>query len=162
LSIILDSSDLKWAHVNIASVLNGRSVYEEALSHSREATGLDSSNAVAFAEEAIALLGLRRFQESINASGQAIRWSDGKYSYMHFTLGLAYFELENWEFAMQSFEKAAQLNLKDGAAAYNVALCMVRLGYFGDAARWFEEVLRRNPNHPQKQEIRDKVQRLRR
>ena len=153
---------LTQAHVEIASVLNQRGVYQEALSHAREASVLDSSSAWAFDAQAEALLGLRRFQEAINASNQAIRLSDGKYSTMHFKLGSAYFEVENWEFARQSFEKAAKLDLKDDAAPYNIALCFVRLGYQGDAVRWYEEVLRRNPNHSQKQEILARIQLLRR
>jgi tetratricopeptide (TPR) repeat protein len=153
---------LAQAHISIANVLNERGVYLEALSHSREASVLDDSDAWAFDAQAEALLGLRRFQEAINASNQAIRLSDGKFSYMHFKLGSAYFEVENWEFARQSFEKAAQLNLQDDAAPYNVALCLVRLGYQNDAVRWYEEVLRRNPSHPQKQEILNRIQLLRR
>ncbi len=150
------------AHRQIASVLNQRGVYQDALSHAREASVLDSSSAWAFDAQAEALLKLRRFQEAINASNQAIRLSDGKYSSMHFKLGSAYFEAENWEFARQSYEKSAQLEPKDDAAAYNVALCFVRLGYRGDAARWYEEVLRRNPNHGEKQEILNRIQLLRR
>jgi tetratricopeptide (TPR) repeat protein len=150
------------AHREIANVLNRRGVYQEALSHAKESSVLAPSSAWAFQAQAEALVGLRRFQEAINASNQAIRLSDGKYGTMHFVLGSAYFDLENWEFARQSFEKAAQLEPKDDAAPYNVALCLARLHYYGDAANWYEEVLRRNPNHPQKQDILNKIQVLRR
>jgi hypothetical protein len=44
--------------------------------------------------------------------------------------------------------------MKDDAAPYNVALCLVRLGFYRDAAQWFEEVLRRNPNHRRKPALR--------
>jgi tetratricopeptide (TPR) repeat protein len=153
---------LSFAHIEIASVLNQRGVYQEALNSAREASVLDPSNAWAFDAQAEALLGLRRFQEAMNASNQAIRLSDGKYSYMHFKLGSAYFELGNYEFARQSYEKAAELNPSDDAAPYNVALCFARLGFNHDAARWYAEVLRRNPNHPEKQEILNRIQVLRR
>ena len=43
------------AHRQIADVLNERGVYEEALSHAKEATVLDSSNAWGFASLADAL-----------------------------------------------------------------------------------------------------------
>lgn len=155
-------SRLSQAHSDIARVLNDRGVYPEALSHAREATALSSSDPWAFDTQAGALLGLRRFQEAINASNQAIRLSDGKYSSMHFKLGSAYFEVENWEFARQSFEKAAQLNPKDSAAPYNIALCMIRLGFYRDAANWYEEVLRRDPNHRSREEILSRIQFLRR
>ncbi len=48
---------------------------------------------------------------------------------------------------------AAQLNPKDSAAAYNVALSLQRLRFFRDAANWFEEVLRRNLSHPDRREL---------
>ena len=149
------------AHGIIASVLNGRGVYEEALSHAREAVVIDPNNAFHQHTLAESFSGLRRFQEAINAAKQAIRLSDGKYGWMHFTLGYAYFESENWQAARQSYEKAAELNPKDDSAAYNLALCLVKLGYYRDAALWFEEVLRRNPDHPKKQEILNRIQALR-
>lgn len=155
-------SHLAQAHSNISGVLNDRGVYLEALSHAREATALNPSDPWAFDSQARALLGLRRFQEAINASNQAIRLSDGKYSTMHFKLGSAYFDVENWEFAKQSFETAARLSPKDSAAPFNVALCMVRLGFYADAAKWYQEVLRRDPNHPDRQDILSRIQTLRR
>jgi tetratricopeptide (TPR) repeat protein len=154
-------TNLEAAHYVIAITLNSRGVYQEALSHAREAIAINSSSAWNYDAQATALLGLRRFQEAVTASTQAIRLSDGKWPSMHFHLGNAYFELENWEFARQSFEKAAQMDQKDDAAAYNVALCYVNLKYYNDAANWYEEVLRRNPNHPQKQEIVRRIDILR-
>ncbi len=56
-----------------------------------------------------------------------------KYGWMHFNLGSAYFSQENWNFASQSFEKAAEQTPTEPAAAYNVAICDQRLGHFGDA-----------------------------
>jgi tetratricopeptide (TPR) repeat protein len=145
------------AHRQIADVLNKRGVYEEALSHAKEATDLDSSNPWGYAILADALYGLRRFQETINAAKQAIRLSDGKYASMHFRLGNAYFDTENWEFARQSFEKAAELEPKDPAAPYNVALCFQHLGLYIDAAHWFEEVLRRDPSRSDRDELLNKI-----
>jgi tetratricopeptide (TPR) repeat protein len=154
--------ELEWAHLSIAGVLNERGVYEEALSHSREAIALDSSDAFAYGNMADALYGLHRYQETINAAKQAIRLSDGKYAGMHFRLGAAYFETENWQFAKDSFEKAAQLEPKDDAAAYNVAVSLGRMGFYKDAASWYEEVLRRNPNHKDRDEITRTIQNFRR
>jgi S1-C subfamily serine protease/Flp pilus assembly protein TadD len=150
----------KWlatAHNLISDILNKRGVYAEALSHAKEAVDLDSSNAWHFQDEAEALFGLRRFQEAINASNQAIRLSDGKYASMHFRLGTSYFELENWEFAKQSFEKAAQLDPTDAASAFNAALCFRRLGYTIDAANWFEEVLRRDPKYKDRAYVESQI-----
>jgi tetratricopeptide (TPR) repeat protein len=153
---------LAGAHQSLASTLNDRGVYSEALSHAKEATTLDPSNAWAFSTEADALNYLQRFNEAINASKEAIRLSDGKFSSMHFTLGTSYFKTENWELARQSFQKAAELNPKDDAAAYNVAVCYARLGYYNDAAHWYEEALRRNPSRDDKDELRHRIEILRR
>jgi len=152
---------LAMAHDEIATVLNQRGVYEEALSHAREAASLAPESAFYEYTLAESFRGLRRFQEAINASKQAIRLSDGKFSAMHFSLGAAYFDIENWQAARQSFEKAAELDPKDDAAAYNVALCLVRLAFYLDAANWYEEVLRRNPNHAKKQDILNSIRALR-
>jgi tetratricopeptide (TPR) repeat protein len=150
------------AHVSIASTLNDRGVYSEALSQAKEATVLDPSNAFGFASEADALNHLQRFNEAISASKEALRLSDGKYSFMHCTLGTSYFQMENWQIEEQSFQKAADLEPKDDAAPYNVAICYVHLGYFSDAAHWYEEVLRRNPQRADRDELRQRIQALRR
>jgi tetratricopeptide (TPR) repeat protein len=114
-----------------------------------------------YALQADALFGLRRFQECIQAAKQAIRWSDGKYARMHFRLGLAYFETENWEMSRQSFQKAAEMDTRDPAAAHNLALCMARLGFYRDAAKWYEEALRRDPKHPDREDILREIAALR-
>lgn len=153
---------LSRAHGAISSVLNDRGVYEEALSHAKEATALDSEYAFAYDQQAVALSGLHRNQEAINAAKQAIRLSDGKYGLMHFHLGQAYFETENWQFAKDSYEKAAALMPTSDASAYNVALCLRHLGFYVDAAHWYEEVLRRNPDRTDKQDILNLISTLRR
>jgi tetratricopeptide (TPR) repeat protein len=70
--------------------------------------------------------------------------------------------MENWQLAEQSFQKAADLEPKDDAAPYNVAICYVHLGYFSDAAHWYEEVVRRNPQRADRDELRQRIQALRR
>ncbi len=121
---------LSFAHMQIADVLNQRGVYEEALSHAKESNVLAPEGAWSYDSQAVALIGLRRFQEAINSAKQAIRLSDGKYGQMHFRLGYAYFETENWQFAKQSYEKAAELMPTEEASAYNVALCNQRMGLY--------------------------------
>jgi tetratricopeptide (TPR) repeat protein len=155
-------TDLANAHESIAMQLNQRGVYTEALTHAKEATTLNASDAFAFNAEADALNHLQRFNEAINAAKEALRLSDGKYGFMHFTLGSAYFGTENWELSKQSFEKAAELDPTDDAAAYNVAICSARMGYYNDAAHWYEEVLRRNPKRDDKDELRRRIDMLRR
>jgi tetratricopeptide (TPR) repeat protein len=113
-------------------------------------------------QQAVALLGLHRNQEAINAAKQAIRLSDGKYGLMHFHLGYAYFETENWQFAQGSFEKAAELMPNSDDSAYNVAVTLGRLGLYRDSAHWYEETLRRNPNRTDKQDLLNLISTLRR
>jgi tetratricopeptide (TPR) repeat protein len=153
--------DLELAHETIATILNGRGVYTEALSHAKEAAAINSSNAWAYYDMAQALRGLGRSREAISAAQQAIKYSDGKYGYMHFLLGNAYFDGEDWRNAEQSFRKAAELEPKDADAAYNVALCLLKQGYYGDAASWYEEVLRRNPQYKERADILERIRVLR-
>jgi tetratricopeptide (TPR) repeat protein len=155
-------SNLGWAHASIASTLNARGVYSEALSHAKEATTLDPSNPWAFLTEADTLNNLQRFNEAINAAKEAIRLSDGKYPTMHFTLGTSYFNTENWQLARQSYEKAAELDTADDPSAYNVAVCYARLGYYNDAAHWYEEALRRNPKRDDRDDLKHRIDVLRR
>ncbi len=149
------------AHREIADVLNKRGVYSEGLAHARESISLQPNEPWAYDSMAAALIGLRRFQESISPAQQAIRLTDGKYSYMHFRLGSAYFELENWEFARQSFQKASELDVADGASTYNVGLCLVRLHFYVDAIKWYQEYLRRRPTASDRAEVEQLIQKLR-
>jgi tetratricopeptide (TPR) repeat protein len=146
------------SHRYIADILSDRGVYDQALKHARESIALDSTDPWAFFEQADALFYLRRYQECANSAKQAIRLSDGKFADMHFRLGSAYFEMEEWQSARQAFEKAAELNVQSSAAAYNVALCFARLSYYSDAAKWYEEVLRREPNHKDRQDILRRIE----
>jgi len=145
------------AHREIATVLNARGVYTEALNHAKEATVLSPTDSFSYDDMAEALIGLRRFDEAVNAAQQAIRLSDGRYGWMHFHLGAAYFSLENWNFAVQSYEKAAELNPEEPAAAYNTALCHARLRHWSDAVRWYREYLKRNPNADDKTQVLETI-----
>jgi S1-C subfamily serine protease/tetratricopeptide (TPR) repeat protein len=59
---------LALAHREVADVLSKRGVYEESLSHAKESTVLTPEEPWAYDSEAVALIGLRRFQEAINAA----------------------------------------------------------------------------------------------
>ena len=50
---------------------------------------------------------------------------------------------------------------KDDVAAYNVGVCLERLRFFNDAAKWYEETLRRNPNRTNASDLRRRIVSLR-
>jgi tetratricopeptide (TPR) repeat protein len=154
-------SSLAYAHRILAAILSRRGVYEEALSHARQSIAIDPSDAWAYHFMSVALSSLKRHDEAISASTNALRLSDGQYALMHFALGSAYFEKKDWAQAAQAFEKAAQLNPADDDAAYNVAAALYNNGFRRESVRWWEEVLKRNPSHPDKTTILDNIRKIR-
>ena len=103
---------------------------------------------------------LQRYNEAVSTGKEAIRLTDGKYAYMHFRLGSAYFELEQWKSAEDSFERAWSQDQKSDSAAYNVALCLQNQGYSSDSALWYRKVLKINPNREDRDVIARKIQSL--
>ena len=144
---------LSKAYSVMSSILFGRGVYDQAVSYAKQALALSPDEASAHYNLSLSLNALGRNLEAVSAAESAIRLTDGRYSAMHFALGAAHFDLENWDRASLAFQKAAELDPKDPAAPYNAALCFIRQGFRHDAAKWFEEVLRRQPNHPDKEGI---------
>lgn len=150
------------AHQRISIILSSRHVYQDALSHAREAVALDPEEAANQLGVARALNGLKRYLEARDASRRAVSLSDGRFSSMHFELGYALFALEDFEAALASFEKAAELDEDDDVAPYNIALCNLRLQRKMEAARWLDETLRRRPAHPRRAELLEMIADLRR
>jgi tetratricopeptide (TPR) repeat protein len=148
------------AHQVIADIFNSRSLFDEAAKHARESVALNPDDGWAHYQLGRALIELQRPLEAVTSLKQANKLTDGKYYDFHFALGSAYFKLEEWELARQSFEQSAQLAPKDTASAYNVALCYGRQRFWYDSARWYKEVLRRDPNHPDKAQIQRKIELL--
>ena len=145
------------AHRLLASSLIGRGVYDEAIAHAKNAIAIANDDAWAYHYLAAAYDVLGRDSEAVQAAKTAIRLSDGRWSVMHSTLGSAYFDIENWPLARAAYAKAAELNPSDTASAYNVAMCYINEGYTRDAAAWLEEVLRRHPQHPERDEIQKMI-----
>ena len=135
------------SHRIIAAILNERGVYEQALSHARQAISLGQSDASAYHQLAKALNNLRRFTEGISASRNAIRLSDGKWPEMHFELGDAYFELDQWPEANRAYEKAAELDPQDPVSAFNAGASAYNDRSYDVALRWYREAQRRDPKY---------------
>jgi S1-C subfamily serine protease/Tfp pilus assembly protein PilF len=148
------------AHQRIARVLNKRGVFEEALTHARAAKSLLPNDASTLTLESAALLGLNRGHEAIAAAKEAVRLSDGGDAEMHYYLGRAYYEQSRWSLAMQSFERAAELDPKHARAALGTASCLEQMGHAPEAARWYEEALRRNPAQKGREDILERIRRL--
>jgi S1-C subfamily serine protease/Flp pilus assembly protein TadD len=141
------------AYSVMSSILFRRGVYEQSISYAKQALALSPEDSVAYHNLSRSLRAVGRSAEAAAAAEAAIRLSDGRWSDMHFALGAAYFDLENWNRAALAFEKAAELDPQDSAAAFNAGLSMQRQGFSLDAAKWYKEALRRNPSHPDKDQI---------
>ncbi len=135
------------AHRIIATMLNERGVYDDALSHAKQAIALSNLDASAYHQLAKALNNLGRFTEGVSASRNAIRLSDGKWAEMHFELGHAHFELEQWPEAIRGYEKAAERDPKDPVAALNAGAAAYNDRSYELALRWYREVQRRDPRY---------------
>lgn len=140
--------DAALATVNtaLANTLNTRGVYSEALNYAREAVSIAPNSAEAFDALGDATFNLQRYKETVTAEQEAIRLSDGKYGYMHFRLGTAYFALEEWAPAEREFEIVANKNTDDYVSAYNAGLSLGRQGYYSDEAKWLKIALARHPS----------------
>jgi tetratricopeptide (TPR) repeat protein len=145
---------------DLAFALNVRGVYTEAMNYAREATKLAPDDPSAFDALGDAYYFLQRYNEAVAVEKEAIRLSDGKYGNMHFRLGTAYFELEQWKSAEDSFQNAFRQDPKLENAAYNIALCLQHEGYKVDAAQWYRKVLKINPNREDKADILKKIEAL--
>lgn len=144
---------IQLAHRLMAEILKNRNVFDQAEIHARQAIQLQPEDAFAYLYLAASLEGQQRPSEAVVAARAAVRLSDGKYSSMHFALGSALFDLKQYTEAAQAFQKAAELSPNESGSTYNVALCYYNLKFYKDAVRWYRETLRRNPNHPDKDEI---------
>lgn len=154
-------ASLGTANRAIATILLRRGVNDQAVVHARQAIALKPQDWLAYYVLASALNKLQRHGEAVQAAQTALRLSDGSSTLVHSELGGAYFDMEQWEQARVAFAKVAELDPTDDSAAYNVALCLTKLGFFRDAAIWYEETLRRSPSHPSKAEILSRIQKLR-
>jgi len=153
--------DVSFAFRLIADILISRGLFEDGLKSAEEAFSLDGTNWSAQTSRGMAFSGLSRFQEAVDALQISLKLSDGAFASTHFALGNAYYSLKQWDRARQNFERAANLDTNDDAAAYNVALSCANLGEHIASAKWYKEVLRRAPNHSEKQEIERKIAAIR-
>lgn len=151
------TAEVAEAHSDMSEVFSQRGLYSEALDEAQQASSLEPTDAWYFDDMAQALIGLQRYTEAVSAAQSALRLSDGKFAKMHFTLGSAYFQLKNWKLAESSFERAAHLDAKEPASAYNTALCFQDMSDYSDAVTWYREYLRRAPSAKDKQQVAARI-----
>ena len=154
--------DAAWAHRLLSIFLRDRGVTDQAISHAKQAIAISPDDGTAFGLLAAALNAAERWSEAETAARSAIRLEDGGKGFNHFRLGIALFNQNRWSEARTSFEQSAKMDPKDAGSTYNIALCLVRLGFRSDAAKWYEETLRREPNRQDAAEIRRLIAEIRR
>jgi tetratricopeptide (TPR) repeat protein len=146
----------------ISLILVERGVYDQAIAHAKQAIAIDPTDGWAYYALAQGLRSLGRFDEAVAAAKNALRVTDGKHAVMHFALGSAYFGSEDWPHAASAYKKAAELDPADATAAYNTAAALYNEKSYSESLGWWEEVLRRNPKHPDRAHILRTIQEIRR
>lgn len=144
---------LSRAHYDVSEALFERGVNDEAISHARSSISLVPANAWAHSILSKALNQKGSFAEAVASAKEALRLSDGKYSSMHFALGSAYFNLEDWRQARESFSKAYELDPKEPAALYNLALAYARDSFFSQAATLLQQLQREHAAYAAKKDV---------
>jgi tetratricopeptide (TPR) repeat protein len=139
-------------HLAMASVLNDRGAYTEALSHSQDGIALYPKETNLLYEEARALEKLGRTQECIATAQRAVATTNVQNAQYELQLGICYFDAFNWGAAAASFREAAK-NSADATAAYRLALSLKKQGNTTEATAWFQEALRRRPDEHLRAEI---------
>ena len=137
----------------MASVLDGRGVYQPALEYIKESVAADPEDPFALDTEAKIFADLERNSECIAAAKSAVSVSDGKYPWMNFRLGYCYFAMEDYSRAASAFRLAAEGDKNDAVSAFNLGLSLSRQGFETDANHWFREALGRRPDD----ELRAKI-----
>lgn len=143
---------------SMADVLDTRGVYQQGLDYVRASLALAPDNPFSLDVEARTFENLEKYPECISAAQAAINASDGKYGFMHFRLGMCYFDSEDWSQAVDSFRLAADADKSDAVSAFNLGLSLQRQGFSADAQQWFREALRRNPDTETRQKITTALQ----
>lgn len=150
-------------HTDLAQVLQERGVPDQALVHTQQALALLDAEkdrvwlGAVFKVRASALLALDRPSESLAASKEALRLTDGIDEAVHFTAGAAAFKLRDFTAAERYFRKASELEPDDAASVFNVALCLENQGFRGDAAVWFRRYLKLEPDAEKRRRVERKL-----
>jgi tetratricopeptide (TPR) repeat protein len=160
-SVADSEKNVAHAHQTISLILVDRGVYDEAISHARQAVAIDPADGWAYYALARALRSLNRYHEAIAAGKNALRLADGRHAVMHAALGSAYFGLQDWSQAASAYRKAAEMDPDDADAAFNAAAALYNEKSFRESLRWWEEVLRRDPEYPDRAYVQQTIQELR-
>jgi tetratricopeptide (TPR) repeat protein len=162
-AVTKDSDEgVAYAHRAMSLILVNRGVYDEAISHAKQAIAIDAKDGWAYYSLARSLRSLNRDDEAIAAAKHALRVTDGKHAIMHSVLGAAYFGSGHWPQAASAYRKAAEMEPTDAGAAYNVAAALYNEKSYRESLPWWEEVLRRDPKYPERTHVLETIQEIRR
>ena len=87
----------------------------------------------------------RRLPEAVTAYRAATQ-ADPGYFEAHYNLGLAAFEVGNWNLSLNAYENALAITADSVNARFNFALALKQAGYYRDAANELETVLTGKPD----------------
>jgi tetratricopeptide (TPR) repeat protein len=160
-SVAGSEKSVAYAHQTIGLILVDRGVYDEAITHARQAIAIDPTDGWAYYALTRALRSLNRYHEAIAAAKSALRLTDGRHAIMHAALGSAYFGLQDWSQAASAYGKAAEMDPADADAAFNTAAALYNEKSTRESLRWWEEVLKRDPEYPDRDYVTEKIQELR-
>jgi tetratricopeptide (TPR) repeat protein len=135
--------------------------FEEALVDAEAAVRAQPEDAWAHYQLGYVLEGLDRYQEALTEAEIAVRLSGGRDAGFHAFLGSVLFSLQRWEPARLSYERAAELDQAGDSAPHSLALCLINLRRYREAAAWLQEVLRRKPDHKDRMGILSHIEELR-
>ena len=140
-------------HLEMATVLNDRGVYTQALNLAQQGMTVDPTETDLLYQQARALQKLGRAKECISAAQQAVVASNGGIARYHLQLGSCHFDAGNWNAAEASLRTAAERDKTDAAPAYKPAQTLKKQGNSAEAKVWFQEALNRHPDERLKAEI---------
>lgn len=162
-AVVKDSEEgVAYAHRAISLILVDRGVYDEAISHAKQAIAIVPTDGWAYYSLAQSLRSLNRYDEAITAAKNALRVTDGKHAIMHVALGSAYFDSQAWPQAAFAFKNAAEMEPTDARSAHNAAAALYNQRSYRESLWWWEEVLRRNRDYPDRPYVLERIQEIRR
>jgi tetratricopeptide (TPR) repeat protein len=137
-------STLSWFSLALLSLLYG--LFEETLDYIEYALALDKTNLEANRCKAEALISTDKTEEGIAILLKILK-QDSENSQIHFSLGGAYEQKEEWERAMKHYKQAFSYDEFNFSALMNIGLCYFYLNDFNTAKHHCERAISAEPDN---------------